>query len=993
MRNFLLQSKGFVVAVAFVVANLYLVGSSWGQTNTWDGSTDANWNTAANWSLNLVPIAAHDVEIPNNFNVTVNTNAVCASFTINSGANNNTVTISGSNSLTVTGAVTINEGTGTNDDKIISVGAGSLICASITIANTGGNNDDSEVTITTGTVTVSGNITMNGTATRNAIRISGTGTLNLGGSISLANGTLDPGTGGSTVNYNGSGNQTIRNVTYENLSLSTSGIKTPNAGFTVNDALTIDSGTTLDEATFTLTLPGGASLVVNGTLDFTASGGLIQSGTSGTTTLTMGSSGLIRTVDPVGLGPVANGSLVTGAGGAWVTTSISTNGTVEYYLNALQVVTDRDYNHLTITNGVAKTWTLGASRTVNGNVTVAGTLTLASGQTINAKGNWTNNGGTFTPSTTTIAFNSTAADQNINGTAVTQTFNSITVAKSTTKLIIGGSTTTVTAGGTNPVLTITSGNIDCGTATLELGTGTGAAAAGTLTYTNGNIIGKFKRWFDAAGAKQFPLGTSAGSGTASANRNVLVTFTNLTNGSLTGNFIATDPGASGLPLTENSLTFSNQFTEGYWSLVAANSLASTNYALELTGDGFVSYPQDANMRIIKRPDGGGSWTLNGTHVAAVGAIAKRSTLSGFSEFGVAANCPDPTIDTQPTSPAAVCAGTGTPSFSVVASPGGLTYQWQESTAGTGGPFANVANGGVYSGATTATLTITNPPFSMNGYAYRVVVTRSCGSTATSNGLAVLTVDQQPVVSNQPNQTQCNTSTFTMTQSAPSPGTGIWTLISGSATITTPSSPTTTITAVAAGTSATVRWTVTNGTCSAFDEVTVTNYANPTATASAPSPYNGAQISCFPGQGTSNNGSATVTPAGGTPGYTYDWNGTPAGDGTATITGLVAGTYTVTVTDANLCFTTTMVTLTGPIEIIAFTCNYIQDGCQLNEGEIQVVATGGTGVLNATWTAICSSPPGPQGPGGPSPVPITFTGLTGNCTYSIKVTDANGCIDQ
>ncbi|RVT74997.1 DUF11 domain-containing protein, partial [Flavobacterium sufflavum] len=47
-------------------------------------------------------------------------------------------------------------------------------------------------------------------------------------------------------------------------------------------------------------------------------------------------------------------------------------------------------------------------------------------------------------------------------------------------------------------------------------------------------------------------------------------------------------------------------------------------------------------------------------------------------------------------------------------------------------------------------------------------------------------------------------------------------------ITTPNSPATTITGVAAGTSVTVKWTVTNGTCSAFDNVTLQNNAAPTA---------------------------------------------------------------------------------------------------------------------------------------------------------------------
>ncbi|MBK6378919.1 MAG: hypothetical protein IPF72_03940 [Chitinophagaceae bacterium] len=37
-------------------------------------------------------------------------------------------------------------------------------------------------------------------------------------------------------------------------------------------------------------------------------------------------------------------------------------------------------------------------------------------------------------------------------------------------------------------------------------------------------------------------------------------------------------------------------------------------------------------------------------------------------------------------------------------------------------WTSVANGGVYSGATTATLTVTAPPVSMNGYQYRAIVT-------------------------------------------------------------------------------------------------------------------------------------------------------------------------------------------------------------------------------------------------------------------------------
>ncbi len=46
-----------------------------------------------------------------------------------------------------------------------------------------------------------------------------------------------------------------------------------------------------------------------------------------------------------------------------------------------------------------------------------------------------------------------------------------------------------------------------------------------------------------------------------------------------------------------------------------------------------------------------------------------------------------------------------------------TYQWQVSTNG-GVSYTTVSNGGIYSGATTATLTLTAAPLANNGFLYR-----------------------------------------------------------------------------------------------------------------------------------------------------------------------------------------------------------------------------------------------------------------------------------
>ncbi len=65
-----------------------------------------------------------------------------------------------------------------------------------------------------------------------------------------------------------------------------------------------------------------------------------------------------------------------------------------------------------------------------------------------------------------------------------------------------------------------------------------------------------------------------------------------------------------------------------------------------------------------------------------------------------------------------------------------------------------------------------------------------------------------------------------------------------------------------------------------------------------------------------DGSATVTPTGGTPDYTYLWSNGATG---ATATGLSAGTYSVTVTDANGCTTSCEVTLDEPEPVVPGGC--------------------------------------------------------------------------
>jgi surface protein len=105
----------------------------------------------------------------------------------------------------------------------------------------------------------------------------------------------------------------------------------------------------------------------------------------------------------------------------------------------------------------------------------------------------------------------------------------------------------------------------------------------------------------------------------------------------------------------------------------------------------------------------------------------------------------PNIGTQPTAQT-VCANANA-TFTVAATGAGLTYQWQEKVGA--GAFANITNGGVYSGATTATLTLTNPTAAMSTNQYQCIVSGTCTPAATSNAVAltVTPVNATPTLDN------------------------------------------------------------------------------------------------------------------------------------------------------------------------------------------------------------------------------------------------------
>ena len=345
-----------------------------------------------------------------------------------------------------------------------------------------------------------------------------------------------------------------------------------------------------------------------------------------------------------------------------------------------------DYGNVTISGSGTKT--LGqplndAYDGGSGNIDLAGDLTISAGTfdvstsnySIELAGNWSNTT-TFDERSGTVTFDG-GSPQSISNASGETFYN----------LIADNSSTGVTLSTGNAIasnaLTMIQGNIDSGTDKLVLGTST--ANVGTLNYTVGNVIGQFERWINSTGTPiNFPVGTAA-------NNNLFtIDYTDLTSGSLVTEFVASDPGATGLPLFESGDQIDKQFTEGYWSVTAVNSLASTDYDIELTGNGFTSYIMNADTRIIKRLNGGSPWTFDGSHAAGVAPVAYRDGLSGIStaHFGLGVLCPVPTSTI--TGDNSVCVSATGIGYSVVNNTG-YTYAWTIS-GGTSDPEPSSGQG-------------------------------------------------------------------------------------------------------------------------------------------------------------------------------------------------------------------------------------------------------------------------------------------------------------
>jgi len=122
----------------------------------------------------------------------------------------------------------------------------------------------------------------------------------------------------------------------------------------------------------------------------------------------------------------------------------------------------------------------------------------------------------------------------------------------------------------------------------------------------------------------------------------------------------------------------------------------------------------------------------------------------------------------------------------------------------------------------------------------------------------------------------------------------------------------------------------------------------------------------------NDGSLSAAPSNGQPPYQFNWN---TGSTASSITGLTAGTYTVTVTDDNGCTAVRSVSLEAPETLILETASTDATCIGSQNGLASVSVSGGTGAYTYSWSNGATT--------------ANVSNLDPGA-YIVTVTDSNGC---
>ncbi|MCC7333219.1 MAG: gliding motility-associated C-terminal domain-containing protein [Flavobacteriales bacterium] len=356
--------------------------------------------------------------------------------------------------------------------------------------------------------------------------------------------------------------------------------------------------------------------------------------------------------------------------------------------------------------------------------------------------------------------------------------------------------------------------------------------------------------------------------------------------------------------------------------------------------------------------GTGVWTL----VSGSGTITTpgnpNSTVTGL---GVGANVFEWTISNAPctsSSTQVTITNTGGPTTSVAGT--NQTVCGTSATLAGNTPIVGTGVWTLVSGSGTIT-TPSNPNSGVTGLGVGANVfewTISNAPCTPSSSQVTITGIAAPTASNAgTNQTLCSTST-TLAGNTPSVGTGVWTLVSGSGTITTPGNPNSTVTGLGVGANV-FEWTISNAPCtSSSSQVTITVSGGPTVNANA------TDTAICMGENVTLTGSGNAV--------SYSWNNGVV-DGVS-FAPTVTQTYTVTGLDANSCSTQVQIqVVVNPLPSIIVTGNN-----SLCNGDSTTLTA--SGALGYVWSTSDTS----------TSIVVTPASTT---TYTVSGINMYGCTDS
>ncbi|MFM7767127.1 MAG: beta strand repeat-containing protein, partial [Bacteroidota bacterium] len=699
--------------------------------------------------------------------------------------------------------------------------------------------------------------------------------------------------------------------------------------------------------------PNVISNTASGTYTFTPAAG--QCATTATLNVTVGNGLSLSTVtsNPVCFGG-ANGSItVSATGGAAPLTyvwngSASTSSTASGLMAGTYTVTVTDANGCTgITNASLSSPSQLTSSSTSGNILCNGGTTTAtvtpSGGTSPYTYVWAPSGGTAATSTALTAGSYTCTITDANGCTtvrnITLTQPSALSATSTQGTIAcNGGTTTATvnpSGGTSPYTYVwspsggsaaTSTALTAGSYTCTITDANGCTTVRNITLTQPSAL--------SATSTQGNIACNGGTATATVTPS----------GGTSPYTYAWSP-SGGSAATSTSLTagiYTCFITDANGCTTIRNvTLTQPSVLSATTTQGTIACNGGTATATVNLSGGTSPYTYTWSPIGGTGATSSAlvagsytctiSDANGCTAVGNITLTQPSALSVTSTQGTITCnGGTATATVNLSGGTSPYTYTWSP-------------NGGT--GATSTALVAGN---------YSCTITDANGCTTIRN----ITFTQPSALSVTSTQgaIACNGGTTTATVN-PSGGTApytyAWSPSGGSAS---------TSTALVAG----------NYTCTITDASGCTSVRNITVTQPAILTVGATSNTASCGLA---NGSATANPSGGTQPYNYIWN--PSGANTPTASGLIAGTYTVTINDANGCTataTTNVANIGSPSVTTSTVSNVSCFG--LNNGSAGVSVSGGVAPYAYSWS--------------PSGGNAANANALAAGSYTVLVTGANGC---